>query len=311
MKKQTPSDSAPSKTAPPPKAKLKLPPKTSTMTAGGKITQAIDTSKVYILTTRSTRGKKILVYGASGIGKTTITATIPDSVFVSVDDGADVVMHPITGEPLKRYTARTYQDVRNILGRPELFKDFKTIILDNMTEVENIAVPYILSTVTKDGKSVKNLEGYGWGAGYGHVADHDTYVKYDLQRLADMGFNVVVICQMAPRKEPSAEVEEYLKDGPKLVWRPSAKAFSVTEFVEWSDYCFKIGYTNMSVSNKRVTASNERVVFVHPEPTFEAKARDIPARFPRVSFESPEDTSIWQFVFDQAWKDFETDEAPE
>jgi len=294
---------------PPPKKQSlkKLPPKQSA--PSNKIVQGADPTKVYTLNTGGvTRGKKVLVYGASGIGKTTITATIPDSVFISVDDGADVVVHPVTGEPLKRYTARTYQDVRNILGRPKLFEGFKTIILDNMTEVENLSVPHILETVTKDGKTVKSIEGYGWGSGYAHIAEHDSYVKYDLQRLADQGFNVVVVCQMAPRKETSAEVEEYLKDGPKLVWKPGVKAFAVTEFVEWSDYCFRLGYTNMTVSNKRVSASNQRVVFVHPEPTFEAKARDIPAAFPIVSFDSPEDDSIWQFVFNQAWKDIEVEE---
>jgi len=286
---------------PPPKKKL--PPK-------NKIVQATVPDKKYELNTSDAkRGKKIVLYAASGMGKTTLATLAPEPVFVSVDDGIDVVPHPVTGEPLPRYSVCTYQDVRGVLAKPEHFKEFKTIVLDSMTEVENKAIPYILETVTKDGRQVKSLEGYGWGAGYQYLAEHDNYIKYDLQRLADLGFNIIVICQMAPRKETSAEVDEYLKDGPKLVWRPASKAYAVTDFVEWADYCFKIGYSNLSVQKKRAVSSGERVIFIHPETTFEAKAPyDISSRFPRVSFADPTDDSIWRFVFDQAWKDIEETE---
>jgi hypothetical protein len=283
-----------------PPAKRKLPPKSA------KIVQPTIENRVYTLNTgRTARGKKIIIYGASGMGKTTLATLAPEPVFIAADDGIDEIVHPTTGERVPNYTARTYADVRGILAKPEHFKGFKTIVLDNMTEVENLAIPYILETVTRDGKTVRSLEGYGWGAGYQYLAEHDNYVKYDLQRLTDLGFNVVVICQMAPRKETSAEVDEYLKDGPKLVWRPGSKAYAVTDFVEWSDYCFRIGYSNLTVQKKRPASDGERVIFVHPETHFEAKARDIPPDFPRVSFADPTDDSIWQFVFHQAWKNIE------
>jgi energy-coupling factor transporter ATP-binding protein EcfA2 len=291
---------------PPPKRKL--PPKNA------KVIQAVVPNKKYTLSSsQSNRGKKIILYGASGMGKTTLCELLSDAVFVAADDGVDVVMHPVTGKRVPSYRAYAYEDVRNILGQPELFKGYKTIVLDNMTEVENLAIPYILNTVTKDGKSVRSLEGYGWGAGYQLLAEHDGYVKYDLQRLVDLGFNVIVVCQMAPRKETSAEVEDYIKDGPKLVWRPGSKAYAVTDFVEWADYCFKLGYSNLVVNKKRPSSAGQRAVFVHPQAHFEAKARDIPAAFPLVSFSDPTDDSIWRFVFDQAWRDIEvpTDEETE
>jgi hypothetical protein len=287
----------------------KLPPKTVVSAQTGrvkrdKITQTADPNRVYTLNTGAkTRGKKIIIYGASGMGKTTVACTAPDPVFVAADDGIDIVTHPVTNEDVPSYKAPTYQDVRNILGQPKLFEGFKTVVLDTMTEVENMAVPFILETVTRDGHAVKNLEGYGWGSGYGYLAEHDNYVKNDLQRLCDLGFNVIVICQMAPRKETSAEVDEYLKDGPKLVWRPGSKAYAVTDFVEWSDYCLKIGYSSMTVAKKRASSSGERVIFTQPETHFEAKFRERGMKASAVSFSAPEDDSIWRFVFNQAWKD--------
>jgi hypothetical protein len=288
-----------------PPAKLKkLPVK------GGKIIQAADPTKTYTLSTGvRSRGSKIILYGASGMGKTTLGCMTPDPVFVAADDGIDIVTNPLTDAPVPAYKASTYQDVRSILGQPKLFEGFKTIVLDNMTEVENLAVPFILETVLKDGKQVRSLEGFGWGAGYQYLAEHDNYIKYDLQRLVDLGFNVVVICQMSPRKETSAEVDEYLKDGPKLVWRPGSKAFAVTDFVEWADYCFKIGYDSLNVTKKRASSSGRRAIFVHPETHFEAKFRERGMTASAVSFDSPQDDSIWRFVFDQAWKDIPEEEV--
>ena len=286
--------------SPPPKQLKKLPPKTVT----GKIIQAVQPGKTYTLNTiKTVRGKKIILYGASGMGKTTLACLAPKPVFIAADDGIDEIVHPITGEVMPNYKARSYADVRGILGQPQLFEGFETVVLDTMTEVENLAIPYILETVTRDGKPVRSLEGYGWGAGYQYLAEHDNYIKYDLQRLVDAGLNVIVICQMAPRKETSAEVDEYLKDGPKLVWRPGSKAYAVTDFVEWSGYCFKIGYSQLAVNKKRATSSGERAIFIQPETHFEAKFREIPAQFSLVSFASPQDDSIWKFVFDQVWKD--------
>ena len=301
---------------PPAKQPLtKLPPKMGTSPLNAKrdkVTQVVDPKRVYTLNTQGrTRGSKILIYGASGMGKTTLACTAPDPVFVAADDGIDVVTHPVTNAVVPNYKAPTYQDVRNILGQPKLFEGFKTIVLDTMTEVENLAVPYILENITRDGKQVKNLEGYGWGSGYGYLAEHDGYIKSDLQRLCDLGFNVIVICQMAPRKETSAAVEEYLKDGPKLVWRPSSKAYAVTDFVEWSDYCFKIGYGDLTVVKKHATSSGKRVIYTQPETHFEAKFRERGMTASAVSFDGPADDSIWRFVFDQAWKDIPEETANE
>jgi hypothetical protein len=303
-------------TAPPPKKKLpvstkrQLPPKS---VSSEKIVQQADVNKVYELhRDRRNRGSKIIVYGASGMGKTTLATLAPNPVFVAADDGIDEILHPVTGKPIPHYCADTYQDVRGILNQPKLFGGFKTIVLDTMTEVENKSVPFILSTIKNSkGNMVNNLEGYGWGSGFTHLSDHDTYIKNDLTKLADLGFDIVVLCQMAPRREASASTEDYIKDSLKLVYRPGSQAFAATEFVEWADHCFKIDYGDLQVVKKRAITSGSRVIRVHPEPTFDAKSRTIPLGFPVVTFSAPDDDSIWQFVFNEAWKNIEPETADE
>jgi len=289
--------------SPPPKKKLRKFNKPSKKKEN-EIIQDVVENKVYTIRRGSgSRGVKIVLYGNSGLGKTTLATLAPDPVFVAADDGISEIVHPVTGKDVPFYDAHTYRDVRAILSNPELFKGFKTIVLDTMTEVENLSIPHILDTVKTDkGRSPANIEGYGWGAGYTHVAEHDGFVRSDLQRLVNLGFNVIVICQSAPRREVSAVVDDYLKEGPKLVQRPGVKAMAATDFVEWADHCLRLGYNDLAVAAKRVTGSKERVVFAHPDATFDAKSRTLPIKYAVVSFEDKTDDSIWQLIFNKAWE---------
>ena len=262
-----------------------------------------------LFTAASPRGSKIILYGASGMGKTTLAAMAPKPVFVAVDDGIDEVMHPVTGKPLARFKAASWRDLRNILADPDRFKGFETVVLDSSTESENFCGPFVLETIPNDkGGYMKNLEQYGYSKGYKHVSDHMNYLRYDLQRLCEAGYNVIVIAQQAPIKRSEAGVEDYFKDTPKMVYRPTVGATAALDYVEWSDHCFRIGYGEMKVKAKRVSGSGERVIYVHPEVHFEAKSRTIPGDFPIVSFEDKADDSIWQFVFEQAWKNMEVED---
>ena len=226
--------------------KKKMPPKRGAVSTK-KVTQEVDLNKEYTLyTDANVRGKKIIVYGVSGMGKSTLCAMLSEvglnPVFLALDDGVDELVHPATGQPLNRYKANSYQDVRNILAQGQkLFLDagFDTVIVDTMTAVEEYAVPFILDTVLKDGVRMKNLEQYGYSKGYAHLSDHDNYIKYDLQKLCEMGLNVVVICQQAPIKRSEAGVDDYFKDTPKLTYRPTVGATAALDFVEWSDHCLR------------------------------------------------------------------------
>jgi len=269
-----------------------------------KIVQDVDPTKVYTLHKGSkTRGTKVIVYGQSGMGKTTICTLLPNPVFLAADDGIDDIQHPVTGEDLPTYKVASYQDLRNMLAQPKLFEDFDTIVLDTMTMTEEMAVEWVLENVKNGDTYAKNLESYGWGKGYFHLSEADNVIKHDLQKLVNAGKNVVIICQTVATKRSEAGAEDYLKDMPKLVYRPNVKATAAMDFVEWADHVLRIGYGDLKVSkSKRVSSSGDRVVFVHPEVHFEAKSRTIPGQFPIVSFCDQSDGSIWEFIFNNAWE---------
>lgn len=278
-----------------------------------KIVQEVSPDKKYVLFTDSnSRGSKVVVYGTSGMGKTTLCTMAPNPVFLATDDGIDNIMHPVTGKRMPTYKVDTFQDLKNMLTMPTLFENYDTIVIDTMTMAEEMAVAWVLDNV-KAGNDmyVKSLEHYGWGKGYYHLSEADNDIKHALQKLVNQGKNVIVVCQLVSTKRSEAGVDDYLQDIPKLVYRPNIKATAALDFVEWADHVLKIGYGDLRVDkSNRAASSGDRVVFVHPEVHFAAKSRTIPGRFPVISFTDPADNSIWAFIFEDAWKDqLEEDEG--
>ena len=116
-------------------------------------------------------GEKIILYGETGMGKTTLASMASDSVFIGLDDGGRKLRHPKTGELLKHIPdVNTFEDVR---GAANACLDLgcETVVVDTGTVLESLAEAYVLRTVSGPQNSVcKNLEGYGYGKGGGGMA---------------------------------------------------------------------------------------------------------------------------------------------
>jgi len=85
----------------------------------------------------------------------------------------------------------------------------------------------------------------------------------------------------------------------------SANASDRTEVCEWSDHVFRIGYDfnvtkeNVKARAGKVTGGDMRAIFTQGPLHFVAKSRPVNGYRlpPAISFESPEDDTIWDFVF--------------
>ena len=61
-------------------------------------------------------GIKAMIYGGSGIGKTTLAALLPNNpVFIGVDDGGRLIKHPVTGDDLMHFPGIETFDVKSML----------------------------------------------------------------------------------------------------------------------------------------------------------------------------------------------------
>ena len=242
-------------------------------------------------------GEKIMLYGRSGIGKTTLAALAPDPVWIGLDDGGRKIRHPVTGQPLRAVPdIETFEDIRAAL-QSDVFDGCKTIVLDTVTELQNLGMYATFRRVPAgQGSVAQTIEDYGYNKGYRHWLDTMRLILGDCDRHIRAGRNILMLAQMRAGRRANPGGEDYLVDGPSLY---HAKDVSVLDaYMEWCDHVLRLELANLRVDKqKKASSTNERAVFVHPEVHFLAKSRTISKDYPVVEFKEPSDDSIWRLIF--------------
>lgn len=246
-------------------------------------------------------GEKVIIYGGSGMGKSSLAAMAPKPVFIGVDDGGRKIRDARNGGIIDAFdNVETFEDVRAISSNPALFAAHKTLVIDTATKTQELAVPYVLANYNKDGKKVGNLEDYGWGKGYIHQGEVMRLLLADCDILVRRGINVILLCQESAITVANAEGADYLMDGPKLVHNKQVSIRS--EFCEWADHVIRIGFNDTTVAaavgakvGKVQGTDTTRVLLAQGARHFFAKSRTL--QEPRISFAGANDDSLWQFMF--------------
>jgi len=247
-------------------------------------------------------GHKIILYGDSGMGKTTLVAALPKTVFIGLDRGGRKNKHPVTGEDLIYVPGvETFMDVRDALTQPDLFTDYENVAIDTATILQDLAERFVLETIKTDGKNkhyVDRLVDYGWGHGYRHLYDTMHLILPDLDSLIRQDKNVILVCQLQQTEISNPGGENFLKDVPKLQNQYGRVCPSIWGlYCEWADHVFKIEYEGVVAKDDKAASSGRRVVRVHPEIHFVAKSKTIPHTVPTILFSEPSDDSVWQYLF--------------
>ena len=261
-------------------------------------TKTVKPKKIYQLEALGdkNRGEKIIEYGITGMGKTTLASLLPNVAFLSLDGGADKLRHPITGEKLKGINIETFADVRGAL-QSNIFDSVDTIVIDHITELQHLALDYTFQTIPKDKSTdkAKNIEDYGYHKGYRYWYDTMRLILPDCDRWVREGKNVILIAQESIAKWTQAGAEDFVMGAPELYHDKSTS--TLTAYMSWADHIFRVGYANLTVEDGKAAPVKNRAVFVHPDATFFAKSRTIPAEFDVVEFKDTKDDSIWRLVF--------------
>ena len=247
----------------------------------------------------SGEGEKIIIYGNSGMGKSTLASMAPTPVFIGLDDGGRKLKHPKTGKLLKRVPGiENYGDVRTALQQFDLFDDYETVVIDTVTELQDVAIPWMLDNIAgPKGTVAKNIVDYGYNKGWDHLYDVMKYVLNDCDALIKRGKNVILVAQSHPIKIANAGGDDFLCEAPRLyAGNPSIEA----AYHAWADHILRIAYTDTRVKEKKASSANERGIFTFPEVFYRAKSRwlaEVLGDVSTVSFEAKDDDSIWSFMF--------------
>jgi hypothetical protein len=254
----------------------------------------------------STVGQKIILYGKNGRGKSTLAALAPRPVFIPVDAGAQNIRHPVTGKRMNCLPGvENFDDMREAI-RQAADLDFGTLVIDTITKTEtSFAIPWTLDHVTgpKNSRAL-DIEAYGYGKGFRYLFDTMGLLLPDLDRLAERGKNILLLAQQENHRIANAAGDDYVCAGPNL---SSRNPSTLSLYCEWVDHILRVDYANLIVDKDspqapkgKAVGDTTRAVFADAEVHFMAKSRQLPdGSFlpPVISFESKEDSSVWDLMF--------------
>jgi len=242
-------------------------------------------------------GSKVMVYGGSGLGKTTLAMLLNGPAFIGTDDGGGIMRHPVTGKKLRVVNGiEDYQDVRDCL-HSDVFDGCGDIVVDTITEVQRWMVPFMLGSVKKQGGGdAVNLEDYGFHKGYRHWFETMEILLNDLNTWVRKGKNVILLAQATGTKMTNESGEDYKMATPDLYHDDKHSILNLV--MQWCDHVFRINHTNLVVSKtKKATSNDQRAVYIHGRAEFMAKSRTIGPEYPCVEFKDKTDDSIWRLLF--------------
>lgn len=132
------------------------------------------------------------ITGDAGTGKTSLAATFPKPVFIRVEDGLQAIPEATRPDALPVVT-KVEQLWEQLTALIKEKHDYKTVVIDSVTQLETLFAEYVIETDPKKPKSLAQANG-GYGAGFGAVSAMHGRVRKAAKALNEMrNLNVIFI----------------------------------------------------------------------------------------------------------------------
>jgi hypothetical protein len=210
----------------------------------------------------------ITIAGEAGMGKTTRAASFPKPVMIRVEDGAmsisglDVAMFPM---------ATSSNDVfEQITSLATNEHDFKTLIIDSITQLNTMIEAEIIASDPKKPKGINQAFG-GYGNGFGAVSSVHAKLREWCGGLSiTKGMNIVFIAHADSETVEPPDMDNYTR----YTLRMHKK--SVAHYVDNVDAIAFIAlkqFTTGQGDKKKAISNGERVIKCTPNASSVAKNR--------------------------------------
>lgn len=137
---------------------------------------------------KSLKGKYVLIYGASKIGKTSFAVQAPRTLTCAFELG----LNAISGQryvPMPKWV--DFKKVISQLRKPQAREMYDTIVIDTATWAYGLCEKYICQR-----EGVEDLRSIPWGQGWGMVKNE---FSETLREITMLGFGIILICHEKER----------------------------------------------------------------------------------------------------------------
>lgn len=217
------------------------------------------------------QAQKVVIYGVEGIGKSTFASKFPQALFIDLEGSTNNMN-------VKRLqTPSSWTIFGQMLDWVKREKPCKTLVIDTADYLEEyLCKPYVVSTIPNaNGQFVKNIESYGYGAGYKNLAE--IWGKEFLNKASELvkeGINVVIIAHATQRR---TDLPDQMGSYDRYELKLEKKTAALTK--EWADLILFLNYqTEIIVTKDGMTKKNKgqgqkRVMYASHHAAYDAKNR--------------------------------------
>lgn len=224
---------------------------------------------------------KTVIYGAEGIGKTTLAAQFPSPLFIDTEGSTKQL-------DVARLPAPSSWEM--LLQELDFVRDKRpcaTLVIDTVDWAEQLCIADLCA---KSGKS--GIEDFGYGKGW--EFEKESFGKFlnKLTEVINAGINVTLTAHAALRKfEQPDEMGSYDRWEMKLGSKTTNKISPLIK--EWADIVLFCNYKTVVVQTdkdgkKHKAQGNRRVMYTQHHPCWDAKNRyglpeEIPMEYAQIS----------------------------
>ena len=208
------------------------------------------------------RPQKVVIYGAEGIGKSSLAACFPDPLFIDTEGGTAHMDVRRIDKP------QSWEEILAIVKEVAATKDVcKTLVLDTADWAEQLVTTYLCAKYKQN-----SIESFGYGKGYTYLGEEFARLLGAFDTVLASGVHVVVTAHAKMRKfEQPDEMGAYDRWEMKL-----SKQVALMLLKEWCDlllFCNYQTYIVTSESNAKKAQDGKRVMYTSHHPAWDAKNR--------------------------------------
>lgn len=203
---------------------------------------------------------KTVIYGAEGVGKSSLAASFPNPLFLDTEGGTSRLN-------VRRIRIQDWEGliatVKEVLANPEVCQ---TLVLDTADWAESYCIDYICAMYRQ-----ASIESFGYGKGYTYVQEEFGELLKLLSKLTEVGINPVIIAHGKPRKFELPDEQGAFDRYETKLTRQVAPLIK-----EWCDMLLFCNYKTFVVTteNKSKKAQGgKRVMYTTHNPCWDAKNR--------------------------------------
>lgn len=203
---------------------------------------------------------KICIYGAEGVGKTSLAAQMPEPLFIDTEGGTSRLN-------VRRIKCTAWEDliaiIKEVVSTPTVCK---SLVIDTADWAESLCIDFVCNKYRK-----ANIEDFGYGKGYTYLAEEFGEFLKLLNKLVDVGINPVVIAHGKPRKYELPE-----EQGQFDRWEMKLSKQVAPLIKEWCDMLLFCNYKTFVVTtenNTKKAQGGKRVMYTTHNPCWDAKNR--------------------------------------